>query len=131
MASPDNSVTGQSRVFCEVLVIPLFAESLAHSSVPLAVHAAVARSGGQGRPSGRRSRLALDGREHDGIGPSFSGRRIVHGTSAMDLVTLVTACTLAVDPKLMHALVWHQSGGEPWAIAVQGEANPRVYPKHA
>jgi hypothetical protein len=46
----------------------------------------------------------------------------------MDLVTLLTACTLAVDPKLMHALVWHQSGGEPWAIAVQGEANPRVYP---
>lgn len=46
----------------------------------------------------------------------------------MDLVTLVTACALGVDPKLMHALVWHQSGGEPWAIAVQGEANPRVYP---
>ncbi len=46
----------------------------------------------------------------------------------MDLVTLVTACALAVDPKLMHALVWHQSGGEPWAIVVQGEANPRAYP---
>jgi hypothetical protein len=46
----------------------------------------------------------------------------------MDLVTLITACALAVDPKLMHALVWHQSGGEPWAISVQGEANPRVYP---
>ena len=46
----------------------------------------------------------------------------------MDLVTLVTACALAVDPKLMHALVWHQSGGEPWAVSVQGEPNPRVYP---
>lgn len=46
----------------------------------------------------------------------------------MDLVTLVTACTLAVDPKLMHALIWHLSGGEPWAVAVQGEAGPRVYP---
>lgn len=45
----------------------------------------------------------------------------------MDLVTLVTACALAADPKLMHALVWHQSSGEPWAIAVQEEANPRVY----
>lgn len=45
----------------------------------------------------------------------------------MDLVTLVTACALAVDPKLMHALVWHQSGGEPWAISVQGEPNPRIY----
>lgn len=46
----------------------------------------------------------------------------------MDLVTLVTACALVVDPKLMHALVWHQSGGEPWAISVQGEPSPRVYP---
>lgn len=46
----------------------------------------------------------------------------------MDLVTLVTACALTVDPKLMHALVWHQSGGEPWAISVQGEPSPRVYP---
>ena len=45
----------------------------------------------------------------------------------MDLVTLVTACALTVDPKLMHALVWHQSGGEPWAIAVQGELSPRAY----
>jgi hypothetical protein len=45
----------------------------------------------------------------------------------MDLVTLVTACALAVDPKLMHALVWHQSGGEPWAVSVQGETSPRVY----
>jgi hypothetical protein len=45
----------------------------------------------------------------------------------MDLVTLVTACALAVDPRLMHALVWHQSGGEPWAVAVPGEPNPRVY----
>ena len=44
----------------------------------------------------------------------------------MDLVTLVTACALAVDPKLMHALVWHQSGGEPWAVSVQGERSPRV-----
>ena len=45
----------------------------------------------------------------------------------MDLVTLVTACALAVEPKLMHALIWHQSGGEPWAISVQSEPNPRVY----
>jgi hypothetical protein len=74
-------------------------------------------------------RLALDGREHDGIEPLFSGRRnAFQGTNLMDLVTLVTACALAVDPKLMHALIWHQSGGEPWAIAVSGEPNPRVYP---
>jgi hypothetical protein len=45
----------------------------------------------------------------------------------MDLLALLTACALTVDPKLMHALVWHQSGGEPWAVSVPGEPNPRVY----
>jgi hypothetical protein len=45
----------------------------------------------------------------------------------MDLVTLVTACALGVEPKLMRALIWHQSGGEPWAVAVQNERMPRVY----
>jgi hypothetical protein len=45
----------------------------------------------------------------------------------MDLATLVTACALSVEPKLMHALIWHQSGGEPWAVAVQNEGMPRVY----
>lgn len=45
----------------------------------------------------------------------------------MDLVTLITACALGADPKLMHALVWQQSGGEPWAVSVPGEHNPRVY----
>ena len=45
----------------------------------------------------------------------------------MDLVTLVTACALGVEPKLMHALIWHQSSGEPWAVSVQSEPNPRVY----
>ena len=44
-----------------------------------------------------------------------------------DLVMLVTACALSVEPKLMHALIWHQSGGEPWAVAVQNEPMPRVY----
>src|SRR4029077_17041564 len=45
----------------------------------------------------------------------------------MDLVTLVTACALGVEPKLMHALIWHQSGGEPWAVAEQNEAMSRGY----
>src|SRR5579859_4693346 len=45
----------------------------------------------------------------------------------MDLVTLVAACALAVDPKLMHALIWHQSGGEPWSFSVPGERQPEVY----
>ena len=45
----------------------------------------------------------------------------------MDLVTLVTACALSVEPKLMHALVWQQSGGEPWAVSVPNEPMPRVH----
>lgn len=47
----------------------------------------------------------------------------------MDLVTLVTVCSLSVDPKLMHALIWHQSGGEPWSFTIPGERKPRVYRK--
>jgi hypothetical protein len=45
----------------------------------------------------------------------------------MGLVTLAAACALAVDPKLMHALTWHQSGGEPWSFSVPGERQPQVY----
>jgi Transglycosylase SLT domain len=45
----------------------------------------------------------------------------------MDLVTLVSACALSVEPKLMHALIWHQSGGEPWAVSVRNEPMPWVY----
>jgi Transglycosylase SLT domain len=45
----------------------------------------------------------------------------------MDLVALVAACALTVDPKLMHALIWHQSGGEPWSFSVQAERQPQVY----
>jgi hypothetical protein len=32
-----------------------------------------------------------------------------------------------VDPKLMHALIWHQSGGEPWSFSVAGKSQPQVY----
>jgi len=45
----------------------------------------------------------------------------------MDLVTLVAGCALAVDPKIMHALIWHQSGGEPWSFSMPGERQPQVY----
>src|SRR5207245_1845811 len=46
----------------------------------------------------------------------------------MDLVTLIAACALSVEPKLMHALVWEQSGGEPWSFSVPGGRLPRVLP---
>jgi hypothetical protein len=45
----------------------------------------------------------------------------------VDLVTLVTGCALVVEPKIMHALIWHQSGGEPWSFSVPGERQPQVY----
>src|SRR4029453_2684439 len=46
----------------------------------------------------------------------------------MDLVTLITACALNVERKLMHALIWKQSGGEPWSFSLPGESVPRVLP---
>lgn len=49
----------RSRGMSNDYVIPLFAEKPAHSSVPLAVHVAVARSGGQGRPQAGACALPL------------------------------------------------------------------------
>jgi hypothetical protein len=47
---------------------------------------------------------------------------------SMDFVTLIAACALSVEPKAMHALIWEQSGGEPWSFSVPGESLPRVLP---
>lgn len=44
----------------------------------------------------------------------------------MDLTTLITACALTVDPKIMHALIWQQSGGEPWTFSVSGRRQQQV-----
>jgi hypothetical protein len=44
----------------------------------------------------------------------------------MDLTTLITACTIMADPKVMHALIWRQSGGEPWAFSVAGQQQTRI-----
>ena len=46
----------------------------------------------------------------------------------MDLVTLIAACALSVEPKIMHALIFEQSGGEPWSFSVPGESLPRALP---
>lgn len=46
----------------------------------------------------------------------------------MDIVTLITACALSVEPKVMHALIWEQSGGAPWSFSVPSESAPRVLP---
>src|SRR3974390_679417 len=46
----------------------------------------------------------------------------------MDLVTLIAACALSIDPNVMHALIFEQSGGEPWSFSVSSESGPRVCP---
>ena len=55
----------------------------------------------------------------------------------MDLVTLIAACALSAKPtsppsgldrSVMHALIFEQSGGEPWSFSVRGEALARVLP---
>ena len=48
-----------SRGMSRLIAIPLFAERLAHSSVPLSHQAAVARSGGQERPKAGACALLL------------------------------------------------------------------------
>src|SRR5260370_27945519 len=73
--------------------------------------ACVGLTGVMRRPHGRQERNALTVDEMD----------------VMDLITLVTACSLTIDPKIMHALIWHQSGAEPWWFTVPGECQPQVY----
>jgi hypothetical protein len=47
--------------------------------------------------------------------------------NAMDLVTLIAACALSVNLKVMHAVIWQQSGGEPWSFSLPGDSQPQVY----
>ena len=46
----------------------------------------------------------------------------------MDLVTLIMACALNVEPKVMHALIFEQSGGEPWSFSEAGQGYARALP---
>ena len=52
-------------------------------------------------------------------------------------MTLIAACALSVepksrpsalDPRLMQAFIFEQSGGKPWSFSVQGESFARVLP---
>jgi hypothetical protein len=51
----------------------------------------------------------------------------VVGLNGMDLVTLVTARAVLISPSAMHALIWQQSGGEPWSFSAQGESQRQVH----
>jgi hypothetical protein len=46
----------------------------------------------------------------------------------MDLLTLIAACALSVEPNVMHALIFEQSAGEPWLLSVPSEGATRVLP---
>jgi hypothetical protein len=46
----------------------------------------------------------------------------------MDLLTLIAVCALNVEPKLMHALIWKQSGGEPWLFSAPRASLPHALP---
>ena len=61
------------------------------------------------------------------IGVQDANALAIDEADIMDLTTLVTACALVVDPKIMHALIWHQSGGEPWSFTVAGVHQPQVF----
>lgn len=46
----------------------------------------------------------------------------------MDLLTLVSVCSIAFEPAMMHSLIWHESRGEPWSYRVPGEALSYAFP---
>ena len=45
----------------------------------------------------------------------------------MDLITRIAVCAVTVDPKVMHAPTWHQSGGELYSFSVLGERQRYIY----
>jgi len=45
----------------------------------------------------------------------------------LDLISLITVCAIGIDPSIMHALVWHESAGDPWSFSVPGDVDRRTY----
>jgi Transglycosylase SLT domain len=45
----------------------------------------------------------------------------------LDLMSLITVCAIGIDPSIMHALVWHESAGDPWSFSVRGDVDRRTY----
>jgi len=73
----------------------------------------------------------------DSIPLPANSNGIVLQRTAMDLVTLIAACAFSVGPNnaptgldrsVMQALVFEQSGGEPWSFSVPRESFARVLP---
>ena len=69
--------------------IPRFDRTLHHSSVPTKIRKAAARSGGPGRPLGRREAL------YPGRARARRHACVVYGTAACTPVTVVVICDRA------------------------------------
>src|SRR5215469_902960 len=59
--------------------------------------------------------------------PSSVSRKTYRSSPLLDLISLITVCAIGVDPAFMHALVWHESAGDPWSFSVPGEVDRRTY----
>ena len=46
----------------------------------------------------------------------------------MDLLTLVSVCSIAFEPAVTHSLIWHESRGEPWSYRLAGEGLSYAFP---
>ena len=46
----------------------------------------------------------------------------------MDLLTLVSVCSIAFEPAVMRSLIWHESRGEPWSYRVAREGVSYAFP---
>ena len=46
----------------------------------------------------------------------------------MDLLTLVSVCSIAFEPAMMHSVIWHESRGEPWSYSVPGQGLGYAFP---
>lgn len=46
----------------------------------------------------------------------------------MDLLTLVSVCSFALEPAVMHSLIWHESRAEPWSFRAAEGGPTHAFP---
>src|SRR5260370_33326794 len=74
------------------------------------------------RPAFRRDAVSVPAFPSPSERPITCSRSERHGP-----YTLMAACALTIDPEIMDAPIWHQSGSEPWSFGALGERRPQVY----
>lgn len=105
------------------MAIPLFAEEPSHPSVPLAFRTAVARSGGPGRPTGRRHGALPWTAVSTMAGWATSGRRVFLSAVVLAVV-LSSGGSAAAQSTPILVLSGHASAISPFAAPV-AEASQR------